>query len=169
MKHELEQLKNIKDSYRNLIRENFEFNAKSCVTCDTKGVCCTDAHFVNVHITQLEAVAIIETLTKLEKLDEVLPRVSDTISTYNLNETGDTFKQTFACPLFEKNVGCLVHDTAKPIPCITHACYNREEDLPPQFLEDRITQKVEKLNAEIYGENAKWLPLPVWLKKLTIS
>jgi hypothetical protein len=166
---ELEKLKNIKTSYQTLIRENFEFKAKSCITCDTKGICCTDAHFVNVHITELEASAIIKTLENLEKLDEVLPRVSDTISTYNLNEDGDTFAQTFACPLFEKNVGCLVHADAKPIPCITHACYDRKEDLPPQFLQDRITQKVESLNEEVYGEKAKWLPLPLWLKKLTKS
>jgi hypothetical protein len=167
--NESEKLKNIKTAYQTLIRENFEFKAKSCITCDTKGVCCTDAHFVNVHITQLEAVAIIETLENLKKLDEVLPRVSDAISDYNLSENGDTFEQTFACPLFEKNVGCLVHADAKPIPCITHACYDRKEDLPPQFLQDRITQKVENLNQEVYGEKAKWLPLPLWIKKLTNS
>jgi hypothetical protein len=167
--NELEKLKNLKTSYQTLIRENFEFKAKSCITCDTKGVCCTDAHFVNVHITRLEAVAIIKTLENLKKLDEVLPRVSDTISTYGLNENGDTFEQTFACPLFEKNVGCLVHADAKPIPCITHACYDRKEDLPPQFLQDRITQKVEELNEEVYGEKTKWLPLPLWLEKLTKS
>jgi hypothetical protein len=169
MKKELEQLKNIKDSYQNLIRENFEFKAKSCLTCETKGICCTDEHFVNVHITRLEAVAIIKKLISLNKFDEVLPRISDTISRYNLNENGDTFKQTFACPLFEKNIGCLVHDEAKPIPCITHACYDRKEDLPPQFLQDRITQKVENLNEEVYDEKAKWLPLPLWLEKLTNS
>jgi hypothetical protein len=167
--NESEKLKNIKTAYQTLIRENFEFKAKSCITCDTKGVCCTDAHFVNVHITQLEAVAIIETLENLKKLDEVLPRVSDTILDYNLHENGDTFEQTFACPLFEKHVGCLVHADAKPIPCITHACYDRKEDLPPQFLQDRITQKVENLNQEVYGEKAKWLPLPLWIKKLTNS
>jgi hypothetical protein len=166
---DLEQLKNIKNSYQNLIRENFEFNAKSCITCETKGVCCTDAHFVNVHITQLEAAAIIETLEKSDKLNDILPKVSKTISQYNLTENGDTFKQTYSCPLFEKNVGCLVHGDAKPIPCITHACYDRKEDLPPQFLQDRITQKVEDLSEEIYGENPKWLPLPLWLEKLTNS
>jgi hypothetical protein len=164
-----EQLKNIKNSYQTLIRENFEFKAKSCITCETKGVCCTDAHFVNVHITQLEAVAIIETLNKSKKLDKILPKVSETIAKYNLTENGDTFTQTYSCPLFEKNVGCLVHADAKPIPCITHACYDREEDLPPQFLQDRITQKVENLNEETYHEKAIWLPLPIWLKKLTNS
>jgi hypothetical protein len=169
MKNKLEQLKNIKNSYQTLIRENFEFKAKSCVTCETKGVCCTDAHFVNVHITQLEAVAIIEKLNQTEKLAEILPRISKTILTYDLNENGDTFKQTFACPLFEKHIGCLIHNDAKPIPCITHACYERKEDLPPQFLQDRITKKVEDLNEEIYAEKPKWLPLPLWLEKLTKS
>lgn len=167
--HNLEQLKNIKYAYQILIRENFEFKAKSCEICETKGVCCSDEHFVNVHITQLEAVAIIEKLKSLNKLEEVLPQVAGTISKYNLHENGDTFKQTFSCPLFEKNIGCLVHDEAKPIPCITHACYDRKEDLPPQFLQDRVTQKVERLNEEIYGEKPKWLPLPLWLEKLTNS
>lgn len=162
MNYELEQLKNIKKSYQTLIRENFEFKAKSCETCETKGVCCLDAHFVNVHITRLEAVAIIEKLKSLNKLEEVLVRNEETILRYNLTENGDTFKQTFACPLFEENLGCLVHGEAKPIPCITHACYEREEDLPPQFLQDRATKKIEELN----GEDVKWLPLPIWLKLL---
>ncbi len=163
--NDLEQLKNIKISYQNLIRENFEFKAKSCITCETKGVCCTDAHFVNVHITRLEAVAIIEKLKSLNKLGEVLVRNDATISRYNLSENGDTFQQTFACPLFEKESGCLVHDGAKPIPCITHACYENKEDLPPQFLQDRAEKKIEELN----GENVKWLPLPIWLKLLTAN
>jgi hypothetical protein len=158
----LEQLKNIKIAYQNLIRENFEFKAKSCESCETKGICCLDAHFVNVHITELEAVAIIEKLKFLKKLDEVLQRNEETISRYNLSENGDTFAQTFACPLFEQNVGCLVHDEAKPIPCITHACYENKEDLPPQFLQSRAEKKIEEINSE----NIKWLPLPIWLKKL---
>ncbi|MCU0239607.1 MAG: hypothetical protein MUC29_09210 [Pyrinomonadaceae bacterium] len=162
MNYELEQLENIKIAYQNLIRENFEFKAKSCQSCETKGICCLDAHFVNVHITELEAVAIIEKLKSLNKLDEVLQRNEETISLYNLSENGDTFAQTFSCPLFEQNVGCLVHDEAKPIPCITHACYENQEDLPPQFLQSRAEKKIEELN----GENVKWLPLPIWLKKV---
>ena len=35
--------------------------------CPTKGACCLDAHFVNVHISKLEAAAIVKTL---ENLDE---------------------------------------------------------------------------------------------------
>jgi hypothetical protein len=160
--NKLEQLKNIKNSYQNLIRENFEFKAKSCETCETKGICCLDSHFVNVHITELEGIAIIEKLKSLNKLDEVLQRNEETISRYNLSENGDTFTQTFACPLFEQNVGCLVHEEAKPIPCITHACYENKEDLPPQFLQSRVEKKIEELN----GEVVKWLPLPICLKLL---
>ena len=162
----LTELKRIKTNYQNLIRDNFEFNAKSCATCETKGACCLDAHFVNVHITRLEAVAINEVLAKLsaEKQAQIVKRIEETIEKYNLTEEGDTFTQTFACPLFEPQIGCLIHNEGKPLPCIQHACYEREEDLPPQCLQDFAAQKVEKLNAEVYGEDWRWLPLPLWLK-----
>lgn len=167
MKHHFQQLKNIKDSYRSFIGENFEFKAKDCGVCETKGDCCTDAHFVNVHITRLEAEAILGSLKGKEKLTEVLDINSQTIQRYALTDTGDTYKQTYSCPLFEKENGCLVHDEAKPAPCIQHACYENKEDLPPQFLQDRVDQKIEALNEEAYGEKAKWLPLPLWLGKLS--
>jgi hypothetical protein len=161
----LKQLKNIKKSYQTLIRENFEFKAKECVSCPTQGACCLDAHFVNVHITRLEAEAIQQVLGKFseEKRAEIYRRIEETIEEYKLQTVGDTFAQTFACPLFERGIGCLVHETAKPLPCIQHACYEREEDLPPQFLQDYQTEKVEKLNREVYGDDWRWLPMPVWL------
>ena len=62
MKRYLAQLKNIKDTYQTFIRENFEFKAKDCGACETKGACCLDAHFVNVHITRLEAEAVLQAL-----------------------------------------------------------------------------------------------------------
>jgi len=160
------QLRNIKDSYRAFIRENFEFKAKDCGVCETKGACCVDAHFVNVHITRLEAEAIARVLEKAGKLDAVFSRNKDTIAHYALNDEGDTFKQTFACPLFEKETGCLVHNEGKPAPCIGHACYESKEDLPPQFLQDRVERKIENVNKEVYGEDVKWLPLPIWLEKI---
>jgi len=162
----LAQLKNIKDSYRTFIRENFEFNANDCGVCETKGACCLDAHFVNVHITRLEAEAILQELEKQGKLDAVLRRNKTAIAQYGLNEEGDTYQQTFACPLFEKDTGCLVHHEGKPAPCIQHACYDNRADLPPQFLQDRVELKIAALNKETYGEDAKWLPLPLWLERL---
>ncbi len=166
MEKYLDHLKNLKDSYRTIIRENFEFKAKDCGVCETKGACCQDEHFVNVHITRLEAEAILSALKEKGKLDEALARNKKTITRYGLNERGDTYAQTFSCPLFERDTGCLVHAEGKPVPCIGHACYENEQDLPPQFLQDRAELKIEKLNDEAYGDKAKWLPLPLWLERL---
>lgn len=165
-KDALSELRRVKDSYRNFIRDNFEFAAQNCQTCPTNGVCCTDAHFVNVHITRLEAHAMRETLDRKLTEDDrlkVYQRAAKTVEKYDLTTTGDTFAQTFACPLFEPRIGCLVHDAAKPAACISHACYDREADLPPACLQENAENKIEKLNCEIYGEDWKWLPLPVAL------
>ena len=159
-------LRRIKDSYRKFISDNFETAAQDCSACPTFGACCTDAHFVNVHITPLEAVAIRETLQQklnLEELQKINKRIADTIETYSLSSTGDTFTQTYACPLFEPKIGCLVHSEAKPAPCIQHACYERQEDLPPQCLQDNAERKIEQLNQELYGEGWRWLPIPIQL------
>jgi hypothetical protein len=161
-----QKLKNIKSSFKTLIEENFEFKAKSCITCETQGICCTDAHFVNVHITQLEAIAIVNKLKTDGKFEVASERIKQSIADYNLSELGDTFEQTYSCPLFEKGIGCIIHGDCKPVPCMSHACYEREEDLPPQFLQDRIEAKIENLNVETFGEN-RWLPLPIWLEKLS--
>jgi hypothetical protein len=165
----LAQLRGAKTAYQNFIRDNFEFAAADCQTCPTQGVCCTDAHFVNVHITRLEGVAIREAIENNRNLNEaeksrVFERARETVEKYSLTNAGDTFAQTFACPLFVPNVGCLVHaDGAKPAPCIQHACYDRREDLPPDCLQDYAAEKIEKLNREVYGEDWRWLPLPLWL------
>lgn len=159
----LAELRRVKDSYRKFIRDNFELTAADCGSCPTFGVCCTDAHFVNVHITRLETVAIKEVLERLPEKEKVYQRISETIEKYDLKTDGDTFKQTFACPLFEPKVGCLVHATAKPAPCIQHACYERQEDLPPHCLQQNAERKIEKLNQEVYGDDWRWLPLPLWI------
>ena len=77
----LNELKKLKTVYREFINVNYEHNAKSCLTCETKGACCLDAHFVNVHITRLEAVAIRETLRKLseEKQCKIYKRAEETV------------------------------------------------------------------------------------------
>ena len=161
----LAELQNLKTKFREFIKINYEHNAKSCLTCETKGACCLDAHFVNVHITKLEAVAISQTLGKLsrEKEREVYRRAAETVEKYKLDDTGDTFQKTFACPLFEKDIGCLVHFYGKPAPCISHACYENAEDLPPEKLQEEVENKIERLNKRTYGKPVSWLPLPVWL------
>ncbi|MGI8469817.1 MAG: hypothetical protein ACR2N3_15360 [Pyrinomonadaceae bacterium] len=163
----LAQLEKIKSAYRGVIQNEFEPKAKNCLTCDVQGICCADAHFVNVHISRLEAVSMRESLQKLstEKQKEIYERNAETIEKYDLKTGGDTFVKTFACPLFEKGAGCLVH-AVKPVPCIQHACYERREDLPPDELQTEVEAKIEKLNERTYGKSANWLPLPLWLEKI---
>ena len=166
-KEALTRLNKIKSAYQTTIQTNYEPNAKDCLTCETKGACCLDAHFVNVHITRLEAVAMREVLSNLDdkKFAEVNQRVAETIEKYNLKDSGDTLTQTFACPLFEKEFGCLVHPV-KPVPCIQHACYDRQEDLPPDELQEETERKIERLNQQTYSQNSRWLPLPIWINSL---
>jgi hypothetical protein len=164
----LAQLQRVKSAYQSFVKLNYEHAAEDCRTCPTRGVCCTDAHFVNVHITRLEAVAIRETLRRTPRLTEagwraVYLRASKAVERYNLRAAGDTFSQTFSCPLYEPSVGCLVHARAKPAPCIQHACYENWEDLPPASLQARTEHRVEQLNGEVYGAAWAWLPLPLWL------
>jgi len=164
----LAQLQRVKASYQTYIKINYEHAAEDCGTCTTPGLCCTDAHFVNVHITRLEAVAIRETLARTPRLTDkqrraVYERAKETVERYNLKTSGGTFKQTYACPLFEPKIGCLVHQRAKPAPCIQHACYENWEDLPPLNLQTRTEHRVEQLNNEVYGRAWAWLATPVWL------
>src|ERR671912_497744 len=128
------RLKRGKAAFQTHIKLTFEHRALDCRACPTPGVCCTDAHFVNVHITRLEAVAI-----------------------------SDTLALTFSCPLFQKGVGCLVHQRAKPAPCVQHACYEDWADVPPLDTQWREERRIERLNDETYGAAWEWLPIPVWL------
>ncbi len=164
----LKRLKNVKETYQNIVRAEYEPKAKNCLTCEVRGNCCTDAHFVNVHITRLEATAIRETVKKFdaEKQREIYHRIEQTVEKYDLKATGETFAQTFSCPLFEEEAGCLVHAEAKPAPCIQHACYENLKDLPPDKLQSDTENAIERLNSKTYGHNWAWLPLPLWLHKL---
>jgi len=161
----LSDLHKLKTAYQNFIRTNYEHRAADCEICPTKGACCLDAHFVNIHITRLEAAAIRKTLGELneKKQAEIYQRARETVEKYDLKTSGDTFRKTFACPLFEKGVGCLVHLQGKPAPCISHACYESEADLPPDNLQTEIENQIERLNKRTYGDALTWLPLPVWL------
>jgi hypothetical protein len=164
----LARLQRVKAAYQTIVKLGYEQRAMDCRACPTPGVCCTDAHFVNVHITRLEAVAIRETLRLTPRLTDaernsVYRRAREAVERYSLRAGGDTFAQTYSCPLFEPQTGCLVHRRAKPAPCIQHACYENWEDLPPASLEARTEHRVEQLNTEVYGAAWAWLPTPLWL------
>jgi len=163
----LDKLQTVKTDFASRIKAGYEHNAKSCMTCETPGACCLDAHFVNVHVTRLEATAISNAIGKLseEAQTKVYKRVEDTISRYDLSSDGDTFARTYACPLFEKGVGCLVHHEGKPLPCIAHACYENKNDLPPDDLVAEQEGLVEKLNELTYRKPATWLPLPIAIRR----
>jgi hypothetical protein len=164
-KKALERLARIKDDLTSDVRI-YERRAKSCSTCETPGICCLDEHFVNVHISKLEAAAITNALGRLPaaKRHETRARIDAAIEKYGLTTAGDTFARTFACPLFEKGTGCLVHNDGKPVPCIVHACYDREEDLPPRELQTRAEQTIDGLHRLTYGRRLPLLPLPLALQ-----
>ena len=164
----LRDLQKLKSDYQNFIKDRYEPNAQSCETCPTKGACCLDAHFVNVHITKLEAVAIGQTLAKLneEKQGKIYHGIAEIVDKYDLKGAGDSFAKTYACPLYEKNVGCSVHFEGKPAPCISHACYEIETDLPPDFLQTEIENQIERLNNRVYGKRWNYLSIPVWLDSI---
>jgi hypothetical protein len=166
----LTRLQREKAAYRSHIKIDYEPAARACSVCPTPGVCCTDAHFVNVHITRLEAVAIRETLARTPRLDDaerraVYTRARLAVERYGLHASfgGDTYAQTYSCPLFAPGVGCLVHARAKPAPCIQHACYDNWEEMPPVRLQWRTERRVELLNEQAYGAAWGWLPTPLWL------
>src|SRR5919112_5888737 len=97
----LARLRRGKAAFQTHIKLNYERRAQDCKTCPTPGVCCTDAHFVNVHITRLEAVAIRDTLARTPRLSEderraVYARARDAVSRYGLTPNGDTLAQTFS-------------------------------------------------------------------------
>jgi len=160
--HALEKLHEIKSDFAMRIRRDYEHSAKSCATCETPGACCLDAHFVNVHISRLEAVAIRKVVDDLstELREKVLTRIDRAIETYQLKTDSDN---TYACPLFEKGIGCLVHDRGKPLPCIAHACYEKKEDLPPDSLLVEREALVDRLNEAVYKRPATWMSLPLAL------
>ena len=162
----LERLARLKSDFKSQISNAYEHRAKSCLTCETQGACCLDAHFVNVHISRLEAAAIRQTLATFSEAGQVAinARVNAAIQKYSLSAEGDTYAQTFACPLFERGVGCLVHNSGKPLACITHACYENSADLPPDEIQTEQENRVDNLNEQTYGRTQAWLPLPVALE-----
>jgi hypothetical protein len=158
----IERLAGVREEFAREIRNGFEHRARACSACETPGACCLDEHFVNVRVTRLEGRAI---AGRLEELPTVLHgkvrlRAEEAIERHRLDETTDPAK-TYACPLYEKGVGCLVHDSAKPLPCIAHACYEREGDLPPDELLTEREIKIADLNRRVYGRAEPPVPIPV--------
>ena len=154
----LDQLGKIREDFREKIVSTYEPRAKNCLTCETRGGCCEDEHFVNVRISRLEAAAIGKVLSRLPAIKRagVFARIEEAAA-------GSSETETYACPLFEKGTGCLVHADAKPLPCIQHACYENKEDLPPDDLLDEGEAKIHLLNRRVYGSNTALLPMPVAL------
>jgi len=158
----LKRLDQIRNAFKKRVSEAYEHAAKPCSACSTPGACCLDAHFVNVRISRLEAAAIARSLEELEPEHrrEVYDRINESISRFKLDERANTY----ACPLYEKSVGCLVHNTAKPLPCVMHACYQRQEDLPPDELLDEAELLVDGLNRKVYGRSLPLVSLPVAIR-----
>ena len=159
----IEKLLEIRSEFAAEIRGSYEHKAKPCALCESPGICCRDEHFVNVRITRLEAAAIQRRLDELgeDKRNEVRKRALEAIDKYDLAAPGDSLLKTYACPLFEKGLGCLVHDTAKPVPCIVHACYDKPSHLPPDSLQTEAEAAIDRLNTMTYGSSQPLLPLPV--------
>jgi hypothetical protein len=157
-----ERLSDIRARLTDQVRSQFEHRAKPCSECDTPGACCLDVHFVNVHISRLEAEAINDALRSLDSVrqQEVYGRIEQAIDKFDLTAEGDTFERKFACPLYDRETGCLVHESGKPVPCIVHACYENKADLPPDHLEADAELAIDRLNTLTYGGPQPWLPLP---------
>lgn len=162
----IQRLGKLKMSYAARMRDEFEHRAKPCSSCEKPGACCMDAHFVNVHITRIEAAAIKKRLNKLPATRQqvIRERIHRVIKSCGLADAAETSSITYACPLFENGFGCLVHGAAKPLPCISHACYERKEDLPPDALQTEQEKLVEMLDMRTYGARTQWLPLPIAIK-----
>ena len=153
----IDKLAVIRDGFRENI-SSYEKRAAPCASCKSPGACCLDEHFVNVRITKLEAVAIRKEIEKLS--EEQQAKVAARIAALQ----DHLLAEKYACPLFERGIGCLVHDTAKPLPCIAHACYERKEDLPPDEILAKREIEIERLNRGVYGRTTL-LPIPMALRR----
>lgn len=152
----IERLSKIRERFRQEIAAGFEYRAMPCSTCSTPGACCLDEHFVNVRISRLEAAAI---RRAVEELDP-----ESRISVFARLERVEQGAEFYSCPLYEAGVGCLVHRTAKPLPCIAHACYQRREDLPPDELLESHELEVDLLNRRVYGRSGPLKPIHAALR-----
>ena len=152
----VEKLAIIREDLRRDVAERFEHRAKPCSSCTTPGACCLDEHFVNVRISRLEAAAIRQAVMDLA--EEARVGVETRLSAI------EPQAEFYACPLYQTTVGCLVHDTAKPLPCIVHACYERKEDLPPDELLAGGEAAIDSLNRRVYGRSDRLIPIHAALR-----
>ena len=152
----IENVRKIREDFRSLIERRFEHRAKPCSTCETPGVCCLDEHFVNVRISRLEAAAIRKAVAGLD--EETQTAVETRL------EKIDPGAEFYACPLYQAGVGCLVHESAKPLPCIAHACYEKREDLPPDELLAMREATIDRLNQRVYGRSQRLKPIHAALR-----
>lgn len=154
------QLSRIRERLRSVVSRDYEPLAKDCGTCQTRE-CCTDQHFVNVRVTRLEAEAIRRAIAELPTETRVRALERNATAVQRLDES----RGFFSCPLFEPTVGCLVHETAKPLPCVHHACYERPDDLPPDELLDRSELEVARLNSRTFGNSWSLDPIPMAIER----
>ena len=152
----IESLARIREQFRSEIASGFEHRAKPCSSCSTPGACCVDEHFVNVRISRLEAAAIRQAVKELggEVRSGIIQRL----------ERIEPDAEFYACPLYQAGAGCLVHNTAKPLPCISHACYERKEFLPPDELLSTREVEIDDLNRRTYGRSGPPLPIHTALR-----
>jgi Fe-S-cluster containining protein len=139
-----------------------EVMAKDCQTCETRGLCCTDTHFVNVRISPLETKAIINHIEGLsDRLKtRIRMRLAESLENFEEQTPTDAESVFYSCPLFDKDVGCSVHEV-KPGACIHHACYENKSDLPPAMILDEYEEVVELANKRVYGKDQTSVPIPL--------
>lgn len=147
----IERLATIRGDFRREISVRFEHRAKPCSACETPGACCLDEHFVNVRVSRIEAAAINRAVKDLS--EEVRSGVFQRLERIKPDA------EFYACPLYQPGAGCLVHDTAKPLPCIAHACYERKEDLPPDELLSTREIEIDDLTRRVYGRSTPPMPI----------
>src|SRR3954454_10341779 len=87
------RLKRGKAAFQTHVKLNYEHRALDCRVCPTPGACCTDAHFVHVHITRLEASPSRDTLARTPRLSEderraVYVRAHEAVGRYGLSPNG---------------------------------------------------------------------------------
>lgn len=152
----IERLAGIREDFRREIEVRFEHRAKPCSVCETPGACCLDEHFVNVRVSRLESAAIRKAVAELN--EDVRSGVFQRLKGIEPDA------EFYACPLYESGVGCLVHNTAKPLPCIAHACYERKEDLPPDELLSEREIEIDDLNRRVYGRSEPQMPIHAALR-----
>lgn len=140
----------------------FEEKAASCETCTTRGECCRDEHFVNVRVTAIEAQAIRSAIAELPTMlrDKVYARAELAANALSAAANSGDDRQTYSCPLYDAELQCLVHTTAKPAACIVHACYENADDLPPDELLETAERAAIEISRSVYGKDIDAVAIP---------